>query len=143
MNAMLTRTKIELLCRHDAAFVLSKTAGVPVGSVQAVFPLSLRPVGPLNRRVVSDDGDGLFFLFCLSASNAGTAGEQAFNSNSAKLDAPDALEATGSRRNCQAINFAEIVRAAVKTSDFLGSAMFPSPQACIRAGAVAFGSGTP
>ena len=143
MNAMLTRTKIKLLCRHDAAFVLAKTAGILLGGVQAAFPLSPRPVGPLNRRVVSGDGDGLFCLFCMSGSNAGTVDEQAFESNLAKLDASDALEATGSRRNCQANDFAENIRSALETSDFLGSAMFPSPQACIRAGAVAFGSGTP
>ena len=140
MSAMLAGSIIELLHRHDAAFVLSKLAGVQVSRVHAYFPPPSRPARIPNRRGVLDDSGGLIFLCCMFVSNVGTADGQAFNSNFAK---PDAREATGARQNFQASDFAEIVRTATESSEFLCSAMLSLPQAGIRVDAAAFGSGTP
>lgn len=140
MSAMLAGRIIELLNRHDAAFVLSTLAGAKFSRAQTGVLRPQRSVRSRNRRVVHDDGDGLIFLFRLRESNAGTNDGQAFKIALAKRNA---REATGARRNFQATDFAEIVRTAVESSEFLCSAMLAFPQAGIRVDAAAFGSGTP
>lgn len=140
MSALLEGSIIELLHRHDAAFVLSKMAEVQASRAQTGILRPQRSIRLRNRRGVPDDGGGLIFLFCLRESNAGTEDEPDFKIALAK---PDAREATGGWRNFQATDFAEIVRTAIESSEFICSAMLTLPQAGIRVDAAAVGSGTP